>query len=64
MNVKQLRELLDRLPDDARVLQETGDHNLYEPSIEVSVVYDDEDYGLVESHVPHDPYNRSALIIR
>lgn len=64
MNIKQLKELIAHLPDNALVLQETGDHALYEPQINLSTTYIDEDYGMIEDYTGGIPDNKPALIIR
>lgn len=64
MNVGQLKKLIADLPDDVIVYQETGDHDLYEPWIDLSAVYDDEDYGRIECTFRHQKGSIPALIIR
>lgn len=65
MNVRQLKKLIEGVPDDVTVYSETGDHELFEPWIELTKVYDDESYGTIEQNFPQDqPSTKQAVIIR
>lgn len=65
MNVKRLKEIIKDLPDDTIIYQETGDHDLFEPYIELTKVYNDETYGMIEQNFPQDqPSTKLAIIIR
>lgn len=65
MNVKRLKEIIKDLPDDTIIYQETGDRDLFEPYIELTKVYNDETYGMIEQNFPQDqPSTKLAIIIR
>lgn len=64
MNIRELKELIANLPDDALVLQETGDHDLWEPTLSLSSTSIDSKYGMIEDWAGIIESRKPALIIR